>query len=116
MQDWASRQTRSGLCPEYNPPIFYAERQTADVIACDVVVSSPGWVLTPLVQKQIEARAAASGKSYEEEKLALCSEKHPSQGYVEPSDIGDAVLFLCSPAGNQITGTQLSMDGGWTAR
>uniref|UniRef100_A0A7S2G5H2 3-oxoacyl-[acyl-carrier-protein] reductase n=1 Tax=Haptolina brevifila TaxID=156173 RepID=A0A7S2G5H2_9EUKA len=76
----------------------------------------PGWVLTPLVQQQIEARAAKSGRSLEAETALLVSEKHPSSQPVAPEHLAQLVVFLCSSAGAQITGTELSVDGGWTAR
>ena len=71
----------------------------------------PGWVMTPLVRAQIEARAKANHTSFDVEKVALVSEKHPSQGFVRPSDIGKMAVFLCTEAGDQITGAQHSMDG-----
>jgi len=76
----------------------------------------PGWVLTPLVKKQIEDRAKASGKSFEEEKLALVIEKTPSKDFSTPEQIGGLAVFLCSPAAAQMTGAPLSSDGGWTAQ
>jgi len=76
----------------------------------------PGWVLTPLVQKQIEVRAAASGRSVAAETQALVSEKHPSGQAVQPVALGQLVVFLCSRAADQITGAVLSVDGGWTAQ
>ncbi|MGF1629826.1 MAG: 3-hydroxybutyrate dehydrogenase [Kiloniellaceae bacterium] len=83
-------------------------------ITCNAIC--PGWVLTPLVKKQIEDRAAASGKSYDEEKLALVSEKTPSKDFSTPEQIGGLAAFLCSPAADQITGAPLSIDGGWMAQ
>jgi len=76
----------------------------------------PGWVLTPLVVKQIEARAEKSGKSYDEESKALVSEKMPSGEAIEPGHFGEIVRFLCSPAAAQITGTDITVDGAWTAQ
>ncbi|MEO3428841.1 3-hydroxybutyrate dehydrogenase [Pelagibius sp. CAU 1746] len=83
-------------------------------ITCNAIC--PGWVLTPLVKKQIEDRAAASGKSYEEEKLALVAEKTPSKDFSTPEQIGGLAVFLCSPSADQITGAPLSIDGGWMAQ
>lgn len=83
-------------------------------VTCNAVC--PGWVLTPLVQKQIEARAAASGQSVEAETRSLVSEKHPSGQAVEPQHLAQLVVFLCSAAAEQITGAELSVDGGWTAQ
>jgi len=76
----------------------------------------PGWVLTPLVQKQIEARAAKSGKTIAEETKALVSEKMPSGEAVRPEDFGKIVEFLCSEAAAQITGSEIVADGAWTAQ
>jgi 3-hydroxybutyrate dehydrogenase len=83
-------------------------------ITCNAIC--PGWVLTPLVEKQILDRAALKGTPIDEEQLALLSEKQPSQQFVKPEDIGEMVLFLCSDAASQITGTDLKIDGGWTAQ
>merc|ERR1719454_1610353 len=76
----------------------------------------PGWVLTPLVKKQIEARAAEKGTTFEEETKALVSEKHPSGQAAKPEDFGALCVFLASGAGDQITGTEISIDGGWMAQ
>ena len=83
-------------------------------ITCNAIC--PGWVLTPLVKKQIEDRAKASGSSYEDEKLALVSEKTPSKEFSTPAQIGGLAVFLCSPSAEQITGAPLSIDGGWMAQ
>ncbi|GEO82091.1 3-hydroxybutyrate dehydrogenase [Pararhodospirillum oryzae] len=76
----------------------------------------PGWVLTPLVQRQIEARAEAEGKSIEEASQDLLGEKQPSGRFVTPEQIGAMAVFLCSDPAASITGTTLSVDGGWTAQ
>ena len=83
-------------------------------ITCNAIC--PGWVLTPLVKKQIEDRAKASGRSYDEEKLDLVAEKTPSKDFSTPEQIGGLAVFLCSPAADQITGAPLSIDGGWMAQ
>jgi 3-hydroxybutyrate dehydrogenase len=83
-------------------------------ITCNAIC--PGWVLTPLVQKQIDARAKEQGISVQDAKLALVSEKHPSREFVTPEQIGGLLLFLCSPAADQIRGTSFPIDGGWTAQ
>lgn len=83
-------------------------------ITCNAIC--PGWVLTPLVKKQIEDRAKASGKSFDEEKVALVAEKTPSKEFSTPEQIGGCAVFLCSPAAEQITGAPLSIDGGWMAQ
>ena len=83
-------------------------------ITCNAIC--PGWVLTPLVKKQIEDRAKASGKSFDEEKLALVAEKTPSKEFSTPEQIGGLAVFLCSASADQITGAPLSIDGGWMAQ
>ena len=76
----------------------------------------PGWVLTPLVVKQIEERAQASGRSFEEEKRALLLEKQPSGEFVTGAQLAGLVAFLCSEDGAQMRGSCVTMDGGWTVQ
>jgi 3-hydroxybutyrate dehydrogenase len=83
-------------------------------ITCNAIC--PGWVLTPLVQKQIEDRAAREKIPVEQAKLELLSEKQPSHEFVTPEQLGALTVFLCSEAADQITGAALSVDGGWTAQ
>lgn len=83
-------------------------------ITCNAIC--PGWVLTPLVDKQISDNAAAQKISYEQAKHNLLSEKQPSLKFVMPEHIGEMVLFLCSDAASQIKGVALPIDGGWVAR
>jgi 3-hydroxybutyrate dehydrogenase len=83
-------------------------------ITCNTVC--PGWVLTPLVQKQIDARAAAQGISTEQASQGLLAEKQPAMEFATAEQIGDMVVYLCSPSANLITGTALTIDGGWTAQ
>jgi 3-hydroxybutyrate dehydrogenase len=85
-----------------------------DGITCNAIC--PGWVLTPLVQKQIEARAKASGRSIDQEKIALLSEKQPMHQFSTPEGIGALAVFLASDAASTITGSAYSIDGGWTAQ
>jgi 3-hydroxybutyrate dehydrogenase len=73
-------------------------------------------VLTPLVQKQIDALAERKGISGEAAKIELLSEKQPSKEFATPEQIGGLAAFLCSPAADQIRGASLSIDGGWTAQ
>lgn len=89
------------------------ENAEAD-ITCNAIC--PGWVDTPLVQAQIQARATAVGGSVEDGKRALLGEKQPSKRFATPADIGALVTFLCSPAAHNITGASLPVDGGWTAQ
>jgi 3-hydroxybutyrate dehydrogenase len=83
-------------------------------ITCNAIC--PGWVLTPLVKKQIEERAQKNGTSVEQEQTALLSEKQPMHSFVTPEQLGGLAVFLCGPAGSTMTGTALSMDGGWVAQ
>lgn len=83
-------------------------------ITCNAIC--PGWVLTPLVQKQIDARAAAQGISVQEAKLALVGEKQPSMEFVTPDQLGELTAFLCSDAASQVRGAAWTMDGGWTSQ
>jgi 3-hydroxybutyrate dehydrogenase len=83
-------------------------------ITCNAIC--PGWVHTPLVQKQIEDKAAQKGISVEESTRQLLGEKEPSLRFTSPADIGALVVFLCSDAASNITGTSISADGGWTAQ
>lgn len=75
----------------------------------------PGWVLTPLVQAQLDARAARDGLDIEAVKHALLTEKQPMAQFTTPEGIGGLVVFLCSEAAQTITGAPLSIDGGWAA-
>lgn len=82
-------------------------------ITCNAIC--PGFVLTPLVQQQIDAKAA-NGLTAEQAKAELLSEKQPSLEFVTPEQLGELVAFLCSDAARQVRGAAWSMDGGWTAR
>lgn len=83
-------------------------------ITCNSVC--PGWVLTPLVEKQVDLRAEQEGLSWEDAKMSLLSEKQPSVEFAKPEEIGSIVSFLCSDEASQITGSELTIDGGWTAQ
>ncbi|KAL1411753.1 hypothetical protein Q8F55_002720 [Vanrija albida] len=76
----------------------------------------PGWVLTPLVKQQIVDRAAKNGTTEEQETAALLGEKQPMLRFTTPEKIGATVVFLCSDAADTITGSSLTVDGGWTAQ
>ena len=76
----------------------------------------PGWVLTPLVQKQIDARAANEGISIEQAQNELLAEKEPSLQFTTPDELGELAVFFCSPAGNNVRGVACQMDGAWTAQ
>ena len=83
-------------------------------ITCNAIC--PGWVETPLIRKQIEDLAEREGLSIEEAKIELVRHKQPSMRFVQPEQIGSMAVYLCSDAASQITGTALSIDGGWTAQ
>ncbi|WP_029011966.1 3-hydroxybutyrate dehydrogenase [Niveispirillum irakense] len=83
-------------------------------ITCNAIC--PGWVLTPLVQKQIDALAARENISVQEAQVRLLSEKQPSKQFTTPEQLGDLAVFLCGDAAANIRGASLSVDGGWTAQ
>jgi 3-hydroxybutyrate dehydrogenase len=83
-------------------------------ITCNAIC--PGWVLTPLVQKQIDAIAAKEGIPVATAQTRLLAEKQPSLAFASPEDIGGIVVFLGSDAAAQIRGASISIDGGWTAQ
>jgi 3-hydroxybutyrate dehydrogenase len=72
--------------------------------------------LTPLVQKQVDARAEKEGLSNEDAKAALLAEKQPSGEFVTPEELGAMAVFLCSDAARQMRGVAWNMDGGWVAQ
>jgi 3-hydroxybutyrate dehydrogenase len=76
----------------------------------------PGWVLTPLVQQQLEARAHASSRDVTYESQELLREKQPMLEFTTPEAVGALAAFLCSPAAQTMTGSAISMDGGWVAQ
>jgi 3-hydroxybutyrate dehydrogenase len=76
----------------------------------------PGWVLTPLVQKQIDARALKDGISNSQASEELLREKQPSLQFTTPEQLGELAVFLCSTAGNNVRGAAWAVDGGWTAQ
>jgi 3-hydroxybutyrate dehydrogenase len=76
----------------------------------------PGWVLTPLVQKQVDARAAAEGVDDAEAKRRLLAEKQPSLQFTTAEQLGELAVFLCTPAADNIRGTAFNVDGGWAAQ
>ena len=83
-------------------------------VTCNAIC--PGWVLTPLVQQQVDAKAAAQGISNEQATRQLLGEKEPSMQFTTPEELGELAVFLCSPAGNNVRGVAWNMDGGWTAQ
>ena len=83
-------------------------------VTCNAIC--PGWVLTPLVQKQVDAKAAALGISNEEAKRQLLAEKEPSLQFTTPEELGALAVFLCSKAADNVRGVAWNMDGGWAAQ
>ncbi len=83
-------------------------------ITCNAIC--PGWVLTPLVQKQVDAKAAALGISNDEATRLLLGEKEPSMQFTTPEELGELAIFFCSPAANNVRGVAWNMDGGWAAQ
>ncbi len=83
-------------------------------VTCNAIC--PGWVLTPLVQKQIDELAAREGLAPEQARTRLLSEKQPSREFATPEQLGALAVFLCSEAASQIRGVALPVDGGWTAQ
>ncbi|WP_068826936.1 3-hydroxybutyrate dehydrogenase [Pseudomonas sp. BMS12] len=81
-------------------------------ITCNAIC--PGWVLTPLVQKQIDDRTVDGDSARAREELL--AEKQPSLDFVTPEQLGELTLFLCSDAAVQVRGAAWNMDGGWLAR
>jgi 3-hydroxybutyrate dehydrogenase len=83
-------------------------------VTCNAIC--PGWVLTPLVQKQVEAKAQEAGIPVEQAKENLVREKQPMLRFTSPEQIGSLAVFLCGEEAATITGAALSIDGGWTAQ
>ena len=83
-------------------------------VTCNAIC--PGWVLTPLVQKQVDAKAAALGISNDEAKRQLLAEKEPSLQFTTPEDLGALAVFLCTAAADNVRGVAWNMDGGWAAQ
>ncbi len=83
-------------------------------VTCNAIC--PGWVLTPLVQKQVDARAEKDKVNNEEAKKRLLSEKQPSGEFVTPDQLAALAVFFCSPAATQIRGVAWNIDGGWVAQ
>ena len=76
---------------------------------------SPGYVWTPLVENQIPGTMAARGLTREQVINDVLLQRQPTKQFVQPEDVGAMAAFLCGDAAAQITGSNISMDGGWTA-
>jgi 3-hydroxybutyrate dehydrogenase len=83
-------------------------------VTCNAIC--PGWVLTPLVQKQVDAKAAAQGISNADATRQLLGEKEPSMQFTTPEELGALAVFFCSAAANNVRGVAWNMDGGWAAQ
>ncbi len=83
-------------------------------VTCNAIC--PGWVLTPLVQKQVDAKAAALQISNEEATKLLLGEKEPSLQFTTPEELGALAVFFCSQAATNVRGVAWNMDGGWAAQ
>jgi 3-hydroxybutyrate dehydrogenase len=83
-------------------------------VTCNAIC--PGWVLTPLVQQQVDSRAQRDNVTEADAREALLSEKQPSASFITTDQIGAAVLFLCSEAASQMRGAAWTIDGGWTSQ
>ena len=83
-------------------------------VTCNAIC--PGWVLTPLVQKQVDAKAEALKISNAEATKLLLGEKEPSMQFTSPEELGALAVFFCSAAGNNVRGVAWNMDGGWAAQ
>jgi len=82
-------------------------------ITCTAIC--PGWVLTPLVQAQLDARANADNITVDAAAAAFLAEKQPMHQFTKPEQIGATAVFLCSDGAATITGSAISVDGGWVA-
>lgn len=83
-------------------------------ITCNAIC--PGWVLTPLVQKQVDAKAQTQSISIEEATKQLLREKEPSMQFTTPEELGALAVFFCSEAAGNVRGVAWNMDGGWAAQ
>ena len=116
-----------GLVASINKPAYVAAKhglvgltkatalETAEMnITCNAIC--PGWTHTPLIEEQIEKRAAELNASIEDGGRALLTEKQPSKEFVTTDQLGALARFLCTDAASQITGASLPVDGGWISQ
>ncbi len=98
--------------------IGFTKASALELATSGVTVNAicPGWVLTPLVQKQVDAKAAQEGLDDAEAKRRLLAEKQPSLTFTTPEELGELAVFLCSAAAANVQGVAWAMDGGWTAQ
>ncbi len=84
-----------------------------DHITCNALC--PGSTLTPHAERQVQQRMQRDGKSWEDAARDLLAERQPSRRFVMPHQVADLIVFLCSPAASEMTGTPIPIDGGWLA-
>jgi 3-hydroxybutyrate dehydrogenase len=82
-------------------------------VTCNAIC--PGLTLTPHAERQIQERMARSGENREDTVKIYLSERQPSLRLIMPEQIGDLIAFLCSNAASEMTGSPISIDGGWNA-
>jgi 3-hydroxybutyrate dehydrogenase len=83
-------------------------------VTCNAIC--PGWVLTPLVQQQVDAKANALGITMDEAKRQLVGEKQPQTQFTTPEQLAEMAVFMCQDAASNVQGAAWTMDGGWTAQ
>ena len=83
-------------------------------VTCNAIC--PGWVLTPLVQQQIDARAAQQQLDQDQAKMSLLGDKQPSMQFVTADQLAALAVFLCSSAAAEVRGVAWNVDGGWYAQ
>jgi len=91
-----------------------ALEEARGAVTCNAIC--PGWVLTPLVEKQILDLADQQGCSRDQAERQLLGQKQPSMRFTQPSELGVVAAFLCSEAAANMTGISLPVDGGWLAQ
>jgi 3-hydroxybutyrate dehydrogenase len=82
-------------------------------ITCNAI--APGSVLTPHAERQVRARMERDGTAWDEAERDFLTTRQPSGRFVRPEQVADLIVFLCSPAASEMTGTPISIDGGWNA-
>lgn len=89
--------------------------ETSDTdITCNAIC--PGFVLTPLVEEQVRAHQDITGLDFDKAGLDMIKDKHPSGRFVSQDQIADMALFLAGRNAGSITGAEMRVDAGWTAR
>jgi len=83
-------------------------------VTCNAIC--PGATLTPHAERQLAERAAVSNKSRDELMADLLAERQPSRRFVRPEDVASLIHFLCGESAREMTGTPISIDGGWLAQ